>query len=203
MTTGEEDFLNLGIDGVYELIDFYRKLDNEISEIKKSSGFTCFANCGACCNVPSRNIEATVFEMIPLAICLVREQRAEDVLNELYRDNIQDHPCVIYKKISEDGKSGFCHQYGLRPIICRLFGSGVRKNKDDRKTMILCSLLKQKYINNPGLLNELSDRFPLSSDVSEIGRSFNLILNKDLLPLNIAIKKALEYVMFRKQYLDL
>lgn len=200
MFEATEKFPSLGIEGIQQLVDFYRQYDIETNEIRKNRGFYCLQGCGACCYVPSSKIEVSVFELIPLSIQIAIDGKGDEVLQLLETKNIEEQPCIFYKKNSEDGKQGFCSEYAFRPLICRLFGGGARIKKDATREMLLCKLLKDEHRLNQKMLDQISYEFPLNSDTSSIVRNLNLTFDSILYPINIAMKKALEYVMFRMQW---
>ncbi len=202
MVVAEEKFPTLGIQGVDELVTFYQEYDREISELRSKNGFYCLPGCGACCYVPSSKIEVVVFEMIPLAIKFVMQGKGEELIQQLENEDVAQIPCVMYCKNSDDGRLGYCSEYSLRPLICRLFGGGSRIKRNDTRELYLCKLLKEEYRINQDLLDKLSYEFPVSSDVSTYVRGLNLSMDQEFLPINVALKKALEYVMFRIQWLN-
>lgn len=200
MIVTDGKFPTMGIDGVDALVSFYKQYDCETNEIRNKYGFYCLPGCGACCNTPSFNIEVAVFEMIPLAIQFALEGRGDAILKQLENDNIEKVPCIIYTKISEDGSMGHCSEYSLRPLICRLFGGGVWKKKDLSHEMLLCKLLKEEHRLNQDMIDKLTKEFPLVLDVSAYARGLNPVMDQQLFSINVSLKKALEYVMFRMQW---
>lgn len=200
MNGAEVKFPSMGIVGIEELVETYRQYDLESSEIREKNGFHCLPGCGACCYKPSSQISVAVFEMVPMAIQLLLQGKADAVLRELESDDIDQIPCIIYQKNSEDGRLGYCSEYSFRPLICRLFGGGTRIKRNGLKELLLCKFLKDEHRLNQELLDQLSEEFPVSSEFSSLARGHNQAMDTALLPLNVALRQAIEYVMFRAQW---
>lgn len=195
-------FSSMGIEGVAELVDYYEQYDQEINLLRKKENFYCLAGCGACCYTPSEKIEVSVFEMIPLAINLALRDQGVELLNRLEVPAIEKEPCVLYQKKSDDGKMGLCTQHALRPLVCRIFGGSARLKKYGNRELVLCNLLKSEHKLNQDYLDQLSNEFPLVQEMVGYARNLNPDLSHKLYPINIALKKALEYVLLRMQWFN-
>lgn len=196
------NFSSMGIEGVAELVDYYEQYDRDINQLRQKNHFYCLPGCGACCYTPSEKIEVSVFEMIPLAINQALEGKGEELLNRLQSTSIDQEPCVLYQKTSDDGRMGFCSQHPLRPLVCRIFGGSARIKKEGVPELLLCSLLKNEYRLNQHLLDQLSHEFPLVQEIVGYARNLNPDLSHHLYPINTALKKALEYVLLRMQWFN-
>lgn len=195
-------FSSMGIEGIVELVDYYERYDREINQLRKKENFYCSPGCGACCFTPAENIEVSVFEMVPLAINLALEGKGDQFLERLENPSIDKEPCILYQKTSDDGRMGFCTQHPLRPLICRVFAGGARLRKDGKREFLLCSILKNEYKLNQDLLDQISTEFPLVQEIVGYARNLNPDLSEKLFPINVALKKALEYVLFRMQWFN-
>ena len=72
----------LHIEGLNELISYYKEYDKHSSEIRDRSNFHCLPGCGACCMTASSNIEVSLFEVIPMAIQIIQDNEEESILKD-------------------------------------------------------------------------------------------------------------------------
>lgn len=192
----------LEIDGLDELILLYKDYDMKTSFVRRENNFFCIAGCGACCYKASLHLEVTVFEMIPLAIDLIVNGQVDSVLESLNQHEIDQIPCVIYHKTSDDGSQGYCTNYENRPLICRYFGGAAKIGKHGTRQLVLCKILKEEHKLNQELLDNLSNLMPFIPHVTPHLRNLNKYIDTNLYPLNQGLKLALEYVLFRMQWLN-
>jgi Fe-S-cluster containining protein len=192
----------LHIEGLRELVDYYRNYDHQISEVREKYNFHCLSRCGACCMTPSLNIEVSIFEIIPMAIEIIYEHKDDLFLKSLDASGIDQMPCVIYQKTSLDGREGYCSRYGSRPLICRLFGGGTRMNRKAERELILCRPMKEKPYISQDSLALVTEKMPLSSEVSTYVRGLNSDIDPTLYAINVALKKGLEYILFKLHWLN-
>ncbi|MFP5459453.1 MAG: YkgJ family cysteine cluster protein [Bacteriovoracia bacterium] len=123
------------------LIDFYRETSAEFSSAQRLSGLACPSDCGACCK--TSDVSATVFEMLPMALALHQNGRAEEIF-----DQIQTTPegiCPMFQGHATDPKKGRCGAYETRPLVCRIFAVARRTNKYRDSDLVLCKELKELY----------------------------------------------------------
>ena len=188
------------VEGVKELKAFYVELEAKISIARKSCSFHCFEGCGACCYSPSKNLEVTLFEAIPMAQAIIESGEHEAVLASLEEGDCAERPCLFYVKNSPDGKMGACTNYQTRPHICRLFGSSVKNMSTESRVPIVCKELKALHFDDVAKLTKLRNLLPIAGQTSAKARAFNPILSSELLPLNEAVKRALYYLLMRMDY---
>jgi Fe-S-cluster containining protein len=197
---GLSDFLS----GLEELFEIYRQLDLQIEAFKKSTGLECLPACGRCCEVSFRQIEASVFEMLPLAIHLWETGRAEQILKRLEGPKHIDR-CVLFDPQDLPSRKGHCSAYPYRGLLCRLFGFSAVEDKYGRIQVSLCAVLKnqrpglaegiQRMVDeglNPPLYRKYADRIILAPSPHVL----------PLLPINEAIRKALILVGYRREILS-
>ena len=178
----------------------YRALDRQIRNFQLRSGLRCRHHCGACCE--SSRIEATILECLPLAYEIFHRGR-EDVISLSIEKNLgeDNYRCVLYLPDSENPGFGRCSWYPFRPLICRLFGYAVRKNKYGKLELSTCRVMEDHPSENHGPI--------LSDDLEHLKppvyqSSFLRIACLDpatgfhLLPVNQALKEALEYVHWHR-----
>lgn len=183
-----------------EVRKVFEELDAQIKDFIDASQIGCISGCGFCCSNPK--VSASVLEFLPLAFDLYEKGKAEKALEILESKNGQDY-CIIYKATSSDAAMGFCSDYQNRGMICRLFGSSTRKNREDKKEIITCKKIKEAKKSqfeaasiavNEGL------SVPLSSDAYSRLYNIDFQLTSEQMPINQAIQKALEAVLRFKYY---
>jgi Fe-S-cluster containining protein len=185
-----------------EVRKVFEELDQEIKSFVDASKLTCISGCGFCCSNPK--VSASVLEFLPLAFDLYEKGKAEKALNLLDQTN-EDDACIIYKSFSEDGHSGFCSDYQNRGMICRLFGSSARKNKDGIKEIITCKKIKtEKKDLYDTAVEAIKSEMPVPSSTDAYRKINNIdfMLTERQLPINKAIKEAIESVITYKFYTE-
>lgn len=185
-----------------EVRKVFEELDQEIKSFVDASKLTCISGCGFCCSNPK--VSASVLEFLPLAFDLYEKGKSEIAL-DLLDQTTEEDACIIYKSFSADGHSGFCSDYQNRGMICRLFGSSARKNKEGQKEIIICKKLKTEkkelYDNVVSAINT-GMQIPSSTDAYRKINNIDFRLAEQQLPINQAIKEALESVIHYKFYTE-
>jgi Fe-S-cluster containining protein len=172
------------------LLKLYEDMSLTFSTYQNSVGLQCPPDCGKCCLKP--DIEATVFEMIPMALKILDEGRVDEYLERL--DQLNDGICINFIPLATDGK-GRCGQYAERPSVCRMFGVAGFLNKRREITLSICKHLKNMY---PQEVNP--EGAPILSFWSSQMATLDPRLVQDFLPLNQALKIALEKVVLYAEY---
>jgi Fe-S-cluster containining protein len=181
-----------------DLQKIYDEMWIAFSSYQKQSGLHCLSGCGNCCNNPE--VEASPWEMIPLALRMYDEKRLEEWLDKL-ADPGQEH-CLMYEPHSPDGHQGKCGVYKERPSLCRMFGVSGYFNKHQEVTLSVCKLIKEKYTD----LYEsqaCSEKTPMLATWSYRLAQLDPQLIQNKLPINLAFKQALEKVALYAQYQNL
>jgi Fe-S-cluster containining protein len=183
------------------LQNIYDEMWRTFSEYQKASGLHCLEGCGKCCNNPE--VEASVMEMLPLALRMHDEGKLEYWIDQLEMTE-QEH-CLMYRPHSPDGSKGQCGVYNERPSLCRMFGVSGFYNKHREVTLSVCKLIKDKY---PELLTQREKEVSEEKTPMLITWSYRLAqldpaLIQDRLPINQAFKKALEKIALYAQYQDI
>ncbi|GGO66394.1 YkgJ family cysteine cluster protein [Bowmanella pacifica] len=178
----------------------YGELDHTFGTYQQNSGLTCRPGCGACCNNPE--IDATALEMLPLALEIYDQGRAEQVLQEL--EAYSGFACFHYVRHSLDGVQGQCGVYQQRPAICRMFGAAGVKDKQAGMRLSVCRTIKADRTAEyqQTLITMLSAPAPGIAAGKDRVRSLDYELGKQDLPINQALKMALERVLFMAYYSD-
>jgi Fe-S-cluster containining protein len=174
----------------HELMAFYQALAETFSRAQATSGLHCPPSCGRCCTYP--DVEATPFELIPMALHLVKSQLAEGVLQKI--DEQKSQACVMYRPTSADGAQGKCTQYEFRPFVCRAFGVAGIKNKNGESTASVCGTLKSQF---PHWESSPADLPQLPQWHARM-RVLHPRLMETPLPISLALRQALAIVMLHE-----
>jgi uncharacterized protein len=179
----------------------YGEIATTFSAYQQQRGLNCRSGCGECCLQPT--IEATVLEMLPLAIYLFDQGKAEQTLAQL-EQLTEPQGCLFYQKLSFDGKQGQCSIYPQRPSICRMFGAAGYRDKQGKTSLSACKIIKsdRPIPYQDTLIALQSDPPPMMVMAKEQVNELDYELGKQHLPLNEAIKQALEKVLFKAYYSD-
>jgi hypothetical protein len=171
----------------------FHTLDKEIADFQKISKLKCAGNCNLCCN--KTDIYANLLEFMPLAYHLYQNHQAYDLLEKL-ENNQHNSVCILNNPFNEDGA---CTYYYYRGLICRLFGFSASIDKYGNKVLITCKTTKiqqaQEYQNTLIQINK-SLKVPLTSNYYAKLYAIDLKLSSSYYPINEAIQKALETVLF-------
>jgi len=176
--------------------EIFKDLDIEINQYLSQSKLTCFAGCSHCCANPK--ISATALEFLPLAFDIYQSGKAQEFLDKL-ETTTEESFCVLLSQLSIDGKAGYCSNYPYRGLICRLFGNSARRNRDERKELITCKLIKSEkhemfqQVSQAIASNEIP--IPGSADYYTRLYAIDFHMANEQFPVNTAIKKALEAVL--------
>jgi Fe-S-cluster containining protein len=180
----------------------FDELDQEIKAFLDQSQLGCIAGCGRCCANPK--VSASILEFLPLAFDLYEKGKAESAL-ELLENSSENDFCIVYKSLSADGESGFCSDYMNRGLICRLFGSSARVNRLGEREIITCKKIKtEKADLYQHAALEIKKDMPVPSSSGTYRRLNNIDsrLAEDQMPINQAIRAALEKVMDYMYYFE-
>jgi Fe-S-cluster containining protein len=176
----------------------YAEMSQEFSAYQEQSGLHCLSGCGQCCLNPE--VEASVLEMLPLALRLHRENKLEEWIERL--ENVEGKPCLLYEAHSPDGKQGRCGAYEGRPSLCRMFGVSGYYNKHRKVTLSICRYIRAE---NPELSQQKEAEATAENTPMLVQWSYRLTqldpaLIQDRMPINQALKKALEKVALYALY---
>ncbi len=112
--------------------------------------------------------------------------------------------CHIFNPLVVGSASGFCGEYKYRGLICRLFGYAASRDKNGQKKLITCQLIKldqaEKYQAAVGAINDNTLAVPMMSDYQSQLMGIDWELGSKFYPINEAIRKALEMVLFYYQF---
>ena len=165
-------------------------------------GLHCPTGCGACCLSPE--VECSVAEWGPLVRELVRDGRAEAVLTQLHGQLASDSSvCVFYAAEDEDPRRGRCQVYGLRPMICRLFGFSARRDRDGTPELVSCRVMRE---HDPAAVAAAAQAVRDGASAPVMGDLVGAVLadasgtDGRMLPINEALRVALERALLRASF---
>jgi len=172
----------------------FASLDKEIASLQATSGLHCIAGCGKCCFKP--DIEASPLEFLPYAFHLFLTNRIEEQYDLLLtRDN---STCAIFSPMKGSLVKGSCSEYKFRGLICRLFGYSAVRDKYGKTSFITCLPLKTEAAESIAAINDSissGGSVPMMNDYYFQIRSIDPHLGTKLMPINQALKEAMEVVM--------
>lgn len=165
-------------------------------------GLHCPPGCGACCLSPE--VECSVTEWGPLVRELVREGRAEAVLAQLHGQLASGSSvCVFYAPEDGDPRRGRCQVYGLRPMICRLFGFSARRDRDGTPELVSCRVMREQ---DPAAVAAAAQAVREGAPAPVMGDLMGAVLAEApgtdgrMLPINEALRVALERALLRARF---
>lgn len=178
----------------------FEKLELEIETFNLIANLHCLSGCGKCCTTP--NIVATSLEFLPWAFHSFLDGKAEELLEEL--KNKSSAICHIYRPLTIlDNTNGKCSSYKYRGLICRLFGYAASKDQYSKHRMATCKFIKENQQKNYDKTSELILNglyVPIVSDYYMNLSQINLHQATTLIPINTALKLALEEVLHYYAY---
>jgi len=169
----------------------YLDMDQEVASFLQTSQLKCTAGCGECCANPE--IEATMLEMLPLALFLIAEKKAEAVLDNL--KNVNRAYCFFYQHEEGNIKKGQCTIYAYRPSLCRLFGVakvGIRWS--------VCKEIKDKHALAYDDLLKINPDLTSMNDWTMRLFSLDAQLGQKKMPINEATKLILEKIILYESF---
>lgn len=179
----------------------FEKLQRDINTFQSQSSLKCLAGCGKCCTKP--DISATILEFLPYAYHLYKTDTANEMLDKIDADG-EAVVCHLFTPLIADTGSGFCGDYKYRGLICRLFGYAASRDKNGQKKLVTCQLIKSdqeaQYQLTVSGINDGSMAVPMMSDYQSQLMGIDWELGSKFYPINVAIRKAIEMVLFYYQY---
>ncbi|CAD5258400.1 Fe-S-cluster oxidoreductase [Imperialibacter sp. EC-SDR9] len=176
-------------------------LQKEISTFQAQSSLKCLTGCGKCCT--KSDLSATILEFLPLAYHLYKTDKAEEMLAKMDEES-ESTICHLFNPLVVGAGSGFCGNYKYRGLICRLFGYAASRDKNGQKTLVTCQLIKAdqpvQYQTTVGAISAGTMAVPMMSDYQSQLMGIDWELGSKFYPVNTAIRKAVEMVLFYYQF---
>ncbi|MFB6318104.1 hypothetical protein [Saccharicrinis sp. FJH54] len=173
----------------------FAEADKIVASYRKVTHISCELNCYSCCTKP--DIQATVLEFLPLAYDLYKSGLAEKVYDELQAFDSGSVCKMLVPFALNGGEIKGCSNYKNRGLICRMFGFTGFTNKNGEVSLATCRIIKAGQSDK---IARAPVKPPLMSDyyyrLIDIDRS----LCVPMLPINQAILKAIEVVLFHYSF---
>ncbi|MDD5614420.1 MAG: YkgJ family cysteine cluster protein [Candidatus Omnitrophica bacterium] len=181
------------------VLKIYREVDRDIANFKSKTSLRCLPGCGHCCESPK--IETTVLEFLPLVSKLHKANRISDLKKRIDVSG-NSNICPLYLpagivSVRAAQHKGMCSEYGLRPLLCRLYGFSVVRTKDSKACLVTCSLIKDFYkARYQKALRFISNNsvFPVMNNYALKLSVIDFSLGIKQYPIKEALARAVEYI---------
>ena len=173
---------------ITRLMELYNQTDQRVAIFQLKSGLRCIAGCGHCCL--TSKVQATILEMLPAANEILLRGEASKWIERIDA-NAEASICAFYSAKLETDEPGHCGFYTWRPMVCRLFGFASHRNRNGRKLLGVCKVLKEKKTLEVGAAKAIQDEALSFIEASSLIYGLDPGLGTKLLPINIALKKAI------------
>jgi Fe-S-cluster containining protein len=173
-----------------------RRVDREIANFKRQTCLDCDQHCIECCSYA--DVQATPLEFLPFAYHALKLGLIDQWFDELNR---HDSPMCFFRR-SEKNAWG-CRIYPVRGLICRLFGFSAVTNKHGRPEYAACRIMKRNWPDKVRLIKESISsgrKIPVISSYYRRLASIDPCLGQEFMPINAAMKKAIETIYFSVAY---
>jgi len=180
-------------DLIHELKNILDAAESQFLSFQAESGLPCPSTCGDCCYYP--DISCYPFELYPLAYQILKNENVDDWIKRL--DQHSSSTCVLLQQTNPELKIGKCGAYAYRPFVCRAFGVSGLRDKFGQMKLSICKKLKmlhQHFMAQDNAHEELSKRAPEIRLYLEKMRATSMDYSQELMPLNSALKVAIEKV---------
>ncbi len=183
------------LEGLSEEVEqIYERSNETFSKFQLDQEMPCPTGCGKCCL--SKEISATVLEMLPTAIRLFKENKHEVTYDKLGNQN--EVQCIFFNPHIDNGNKGLCENYQTRPSVCRSFGLAAVRGKAGDKKLSVCKVLKEIYPDK--IMNIALDQAPVVGEYARQIIGINPGLGAQVHPINEALRLALQKVILYTQF---
>ncbi len=195
-------FSSINVEGLDSLLSVYEELEAANTRQRNGYGFGCPEGCSICCSTSALNIEATVFELIPLALYL-HGAGLTDHFYSVIKGRGFDSSCVMHSPGDQVFTGSGCSAYRWRPLVCRLFGYSAVSGRDGRARFSACRVMKERYPGIADRMNTLLEAdcgIPVNSEVGMRVCQLNPALASKRYGINEALFRAIEFIGLRMRY---
>ncbi|NJL36662.1 MAG: YkgJ family cysteine cluster protein [Leptolyngbyaceae cyanobacterium SM1_4_3] len=171
----------------------YSQIDQQTRAFQAETQLHCPTGCGRCCENP--HVEATLLEMVPLAVELFRQGEAVKWLESADESN-ETNACLFYEPDPRTPGNGRCQVYPWRPSICRLFGYATVSDRDGQPRFAACMRHKADIPEVVVTIQEAiaqglpAPSFATSQQIAHLAPQ----LGAERMPINQALSAALRWV---------
>ncbi|RJQ50246.1 MAG: YkgJ family cysteine cluster protein [Desulfobacteraceae bacterium] len=185
---------------ISEICRLYREVDRKTAALRMASGLRCPSGCGRCC--ATSKVEASILEVLPAAEGLYLRNETDAVMAMIEEKNRRgDRVCVFHMAHEDPFSQGCCAHYLDRPLICRLFGFAARAGKSGTLEFRPCKWISDTH---PETAAGASDLISRGFDLPVYQTSFMQVASIDpslgfqSLPINVALRRAIEYLYWKR-----
>ena len=181
---------------VQKIETLQKTIDKDTKSFKRHTCIDCENHCSECCRY--HDVNASPLEFLPFAWHAYKLGMLDHWFDELEK---HEQPQCIFSRTEENNWG--CRIYPVRGLICRLFGFSATTDKNGRPVFAVCRKLK---LNQPetagkaGLYVMQGGKIPVMSNYYRRLAAIDPALGNQFMPINLAIKKALEMVYFNLHY---
>jgi Fe-S-cluster containining protein len=179
---------------IASVLEIFGTIDGQVAAFQLCTGMQCPSGCGPCCL--SREVRTTLVEMLPAAAEILRRGEEDPWLARIESSGDND-VCVFYNEIPEAGTGGGCRMYPWRPSVCRLFGFAAVQDKHGRPELAVCKYIKELDPDRIARARQAIGagiKIPLFTAYSVRLAGVAPWLGAKLMPVNAALKSAIEYL---------
>ena len=181
---------------VNQVIDLYQEFDKTIERFKRATNLSCPKGCSYCCR--HWWVEATVLEVLPLAKEIYTRGQEEAIMKQIQEKQTRKDPlCVLLLPESDQQVDGYCAYYAWRPLMCRLFGFAIRRNKYGALELCTCKIINDTLpaaVRRSRIAIQQGLSLPAYQEAFFHINSIDPYRGYKRLPINMAIKEALDYL---------
>jgi Fe-S-cluster containining protein len=181
---------------IAQVMSFYTQIDQQIAGFQLKSGLRCLPGCGLCC--PEADVQTTVLELLPAAHEILYRGEGNHWLNRI-EARAPSTVCVFYAYDPGPDMPGNCTFYTWRPVVCRLFGFASIRDRRSQKLLSVCKHVKKASPGEVAAALALQEQAPCFSEAGSCIYSLDPDLGAKLLPINMALKKAILQLGLRMQ----
>jgi len=139
-----------------------------------------------------------VAEVLPLARKLYGQGDAEATYDRILQHlGAGNDVCVMYRPDPVVAGKGRCAVYSARPLLCRLFGFAARKNRRNQTEHCPCRVIEQVHPMGIFRADAPGVKIPIYQDAFMRVACLAPDLGFQHHPINIAIRKALEFLYWK------
>lgn len=181
---------------VQKIETLQRIIDKDTRAFKRHTCIDCENHCAECCHY--HDVTATPLEFLPFAWHASKLGLLEQWFDELEKSTSRQ---CIFSRL--ENNTWGCKIYPVRGLICRLFGFSATTDKNGKPVFAACRILKQQQpdaASKAGLYVMEGGRVPVISTYYRRLASIDPVLGNQFMPINEAIRKALEIVYYNLCY---
>ncbi len=184
---------------VSEVTAIFDQIDKKVAEFQLKSGLRCPKMCGVCC--PTTDVQTTIIEMLPAAHGILCRGAGAFWLERITAQKPSDI-CVFYQIRPAPEASGHCEFYACRPVVCRLFGYGAVRTREEKLVLAVCKHLKHADPDRVAAAVALEAEAPCFAWYGTQICGLDPVLGTKIMPINAALRRAIEWVGLRMHLAD-